>query len=32
MLEDRADKKWGHDEDYIKYKSKTPVLLINYMK
>ena len=32
MLEERADKKWGHDEDYIKYKSETPVLLINYMK
>jgi steroid 5-alpha reductase family enzyme len=32
MLEDRADKKWGHDEDYIKYKSETPVLLINFMK
>ena len=29
MLEARADKKWGDDEDYIKYKSETPVLWIN---
>ena len=28
MLEARADKKWGHDESYIKYKSETPVLMI----
>jgi hypothetical protein len=28
MLEARADKKWGHDEEYIKYKSNTPVLMI----
>lgn len=28
MLEARADKKWGHDEAYIKYKSETPVLMI----
>ena len=27
MLEDRADKKWGHDKDYIKYKSETPVFI-----
>jgi len=30
MLEARADKKWGQDEDYVKYKSKTSVLMINY--
>ena len=29
MLEARADKKWGDDEDYIKYKSETPVLWLN---
>ena len=28
MLEARADKKWGGDEEYIKYKSETPVLMI----
>ena len=28
MLEARADKKWGHDEAYIKYKSDTPVLML----
>ena len=31
MLEARADKKWGDDEDYIKYKSETPVLWLNLM-
>lgn len=30
MLEARADKKWGGDEEYIKYKSETPVLMIKY--
>ncbi len=30
MLEARADKKWGHDEDYKKYKSNTPVLWLNF--
>jgi len=30
MLEARADKKWGQDEEYVKYKSKTSVLMINY--
>jgi len=30
MLEARADKKWGQDEEYIKYKSETPVLMIKY--
>ena len=30
MLEARADKKWGDDEDYIKYKSETPVLWLNF--
>tara|TARA_Y100000385_G_scaffold205122_1_gene212485 strand:- start:2668 stop:3540 length:873 start_codon:yes stop_codon:yes gene_type:complete len=32
MLEARADKKWGHDESYRKYKSETPVLVINYLQ
>ena len=32
MLEARADKKWGHDESYEKYKSETPVLVINYLQ
>ena len=30
MLEARADKKWGQDEEYVKYKSKTSVLMINF--
>ncbi|MDA7542025.1 DUF1295 domain-containing protein [Gammaproteobacteria bacterium] len=30
MLEARADKKWGQDEEYVKYKSKTSALMINY--
>ena len=30
MLEARADKKWGDDEDYIKYKSETPALWLNF--
>jgi len=30
MLEARADKKWGQDEEYVKYKSKTSVLMINH--
>ena len=30
MLEDRADKKWGDNEEYIRYKTDTPVLIINY--
>ena len=30
MLEARADKKWGHDENYKKYKSNTPVLWLNF--
>ena len=30
MLEARADKKWGHDEDYKKYKANTPVLWLNF--
>ena len=30
MLEAQADKKWGDNEEYIKYKTKTPVLIINY--
>ena len=27
MLEARADKQWGHEEEYIKYKSTVPTLL-----
>ena len=30
MLEARADKKWGQDEEYVKYKNKTSVLMINF--
>ena len=30
MLEAQADKKWGDNEEYIKYKTDTPVLIINY--
>ena len=30
MLEARADKKWGHDENYKKYKFNTPVLWLNF--
>jgi len=32
MLEARADKKWGDDELYIKYKDETPVLFIKFWK
>jgi steroid 5-alpha reductase family enzyme len=31
MLEARADKKWGQDKEYVKYKSETPVLMIKYL-
>jgi steroid 5-alpha reductase family enzyme len=27
FLEDKAEKKWGEDKDYIEYKNKTPVLV-----
>ena len=27
LLEDRADKKWGQQEDYKKYKENTPILI-----
>ena len=30
MLEARAGIKWGHDENYKKYKSNTPVLWLNF--
>ena len=30
MLEARADIKWGHDENYKKYKSNTPALWLNF--
>ena len=29
MLEERGEKKWGHNEVYIKYKSTTPRLFFN---
>ena len=29
MLEERGEKKWGHNEEYIKYKSTTPRLFFN---
>ena len=29
MLEERGEKKWGHNEKYIKYKSTTPRLFFN---
>jgi len=32
MLEDRADKKWGNDQTYIKYKDETSRLLVNHFK
>ena len=32
MLEARADKKWGNDQTYIKYKDETSKLLINHFK
>jgi len=27
FLEDKAEKKWGKDKDYIEYKNKTPILV-----
>ena len=32
MLEARANKKWGDDDLYIKYKNETPVLFIKFWK
>ena len=32
MLEDRADKKWGNNQTYIKYKDETSRLLVNHFK
>ena len=32
MLEERGEKKWGHNEEYIKYKSTTPRLFFNLKK
>ena len=29
MLEERGEKKWGHNEEYIKYKSTTPRLFFS---
>ena len=31
ILEESANKKWGHDEDYINYKNKTPILFPNFL-
>ena len=28
MLEPRADKKWGNEEDYQAYKKRTPLLML----
>ena len=30
MLEARADKKWGDNEEYKKYKANTPVLWLRF--
>ena len=27
FLEDKAEKKWGNDKDYLQYKNNTPVLI-----
>jgi len=27
FLEDKAEKKWGHDKGYVEYKNKTPILI-----
>jgi steroid 5-alpha reductase family enzyme len=27
FLEDKAEKKWGEDKDYIEYKKRTPILV-----
>ena len=27
FLEEKAEKKWGKDKDYLKYKSMTPILI-----
>jgi steroid 5-alpha reductase family enzyme len=27
ILEERADERWGDDEDYLRYKARTPVLI-----
>jgi steroid 5-alpha reductase family enzyme len=32
MLEARANKKWGNDQTYIKYKDETSRLLVNHFK
>ncbi|MEO0424138.1 MAG: DUF1295 domain-containing protein, partial [Pseudomonadota bacterium] len=29
MLEERADARWGGQEDYERYKANTPVLMLN---
>jgi hypothetical protein len=32
MLEARADKQWGSEEEYKKYKKNTPTLFFNFLK
>ena len=32
MLEARADKQWGNEEEYKKYKENTPTLFFNFLK
>jgi hypothetical protein len=32
MLEARADKQWGDQDEYKKYKSQVPTLLIKFWK
>jgi len=27
FLEEKAEKKWGEDNDYIEYKKRTPILV-----
>ena len=27
FLEDKAEKKWGNDKDYLEYKNNTPILI-----
>jgi steroid 5-alpha reductase family enzyme len=32
MLETMSDKKWGHEDEYVKYKKDTPTLFFKVMK
>jgi steroid 5-alpha reductase family enzyme len=27
FLEEKAEKKWGNDKDYLEYKNNTPILI-----